>query len=301
MLWNVFDSLYHPSALFASHLDSYSHYLREAGEEVRTRCINFDLPEVHDSPFSPGDVLFMLDAYDLPTRAWGKVRIAQVAAMTSPMPWEVKDATGAPMYHCVISSIPWMVEAARAAGCRAEYMPLAFDTRARVAGMGVKRDLGCIFVGSVGSNHRRRTQLLEELKDVVTVMPPVFGREYFRTLARARVVLNVHAEWSRGAANNMRMFEATGMGAALVTDGDFERFWPADNESNDCVWAVDRKWIQYSEFSPRNLRTWLEGFASAGRFYGGRTSWGEEAQAITLREHTYESRVSELVALSRSL
>ncbi len=164
-----------------------------------------------------------------------------------------------------------------AKGCRAEYMPLAFDTRARVCGMGVKRDLDCIFIGTVGPNHQRRTELLRELSDVVTMLPPVFGREYFRMLARAKSVWHCHAEWSRGAANAMRLFEAAGMGCQVLSDG-------GGNEHFRGGWWMhnDRASIMSS------LANFHRGPAPTA-FYD-----------VILR-HTYESRIPRLIELARSL
>jgi hypothetical protein len=223
--WLVADSLACPEQFFCSHMSSYSHYLAEAGEqvdylEVGNHWGRQATGRITSYPLR-GDVVFALDDYDSVYRATNDfaVHIAQVAAITNPLPWNVRKADGSPAYSLVISSLQWMVEEARKHGCRAEYMPLAFDTRARVAGMGVARDLDCIFIGSRGPNHQRREQLLTELSDIVTVLPPVFGREYFKTLARAKVVFNVHAEWAKGEANAMRLFEATGMGARVVSDG----------------------------------------------------------------------------------
>jgi cell pole-organizing protein PopZ len=44
------------------------------------------------------------------------------------------------------------------------------------------------------------------------------GVDMYRELARSQVVLNVHIDAAGAAAANMRLFEATGMGACLVTD-----------------------------------------------------------------------------------
>ena len=207
--WLVADSLSCPEQFFCSHLSSYAHFLREAGEDARSYCMTLDAPGVdyrEGDTFARPDVVFALDRYDrCASWHWGLdvaartpvKRIAQVAAICNPMPWDVRKPDGSPAYDLVISSIPWMIDEARAKGCRAEYMPLAFDARARVCGMGVKRDLDCIFVGTVGPNHKRRTELLAALSDIVTVLPPVFGRQYFATLARAKVVFNPHSEWSR--------------------------------------------------------------------------------------------------------
>ena len=281
MKWLVADSLYCQKAFFCSHLSSYSHYLKEAGEQsdglwmrgADRRDWTFTGPGMP----GPADILFALDRYQESVVWHAAKRIAQVAAICNPMPWDVRKPDGSPAYDLIISSIPWMVEEARAKSCRAEYMPLAFDTRARVCGMGVERDLGCIFIGTTGPNHVKRTQLLDELKDVVTVMPPVFGREYFRTLARAKVVFNVHAEWARGAANNMRMFEACGMGAGLVGDGD----------SDD----VQLGW----------------GFESVAEARAAIQRAMEDCHAVdedtadVLLNHTYESRIPRLIELARSL
>ena len=49
-------------------------------------------------------------------------------------------------------------------------------------------------------------------------LAPVYGMEMFRTLAASEAVLNVHADIAGNHAGNMRMFEATGAGACLVTE-----------------------------------------------------------------------------------
>lgn len=48
--------------------------------------------------------------------------------------------------------------------------------------------------------------------------PPVFGMEMYRVLARSQATVNVHIGLAAGLAGNMRMFEATGCGAALFTE-----------------------------------------------------------------------------------
>ena len=142
MRWLIADSLSCPEQFFASHLDATTHYLREAGEDARSFCLNISSGpwDVHEGGrLVPADVVFALDRYDRCASWRGALPhakfIAQVAAVTPVRPWEVRKPDGSPAYDLVLSSIPHMVEQARAAGCRAEYMPLAFDTRARVCGM----------------------------------------------------------------------------------------------------------------------------------------------------------------------
>lgn len=50
------------------------------------------------------------------------------------------------------------------------------------------------------------------------VRPPVYGRAMFEELRKAKIALNVHIDSAGTCAGNVRLFEATGMGACLVTD-----------------------------------------------------------------------------------
>jgi len=233
--WLVTDSLYNPEAFTWGHLDSWSHYLREYGETVDT--YSRSLPTNEGKTFGKVDVLFALDYYR-DAVYWGaaKVKIAQVAAICDPMPWEVLNPDGSPAYDLVVSSLRWMVDESLRAGTDARHMPLAFDARAIVAGMGVKRDVDTLFVGTLGGNHRKRTDLVTRMsaEGRLTILPPTFGRAYFAALASAKRVLNVHAEWARGETNNMRMYEAAGMGAVPIDEDGRVQIMP------DIVWAKHR-------------------------------------------------------------
>ncbi len=48
--------------------------------------------------------------------------------------------------------------------------------------------------------------------------PPLFGLAMFQQLRDSRSTLNTHIDISTDSASNMRLFEATGVGACLVTD-----------------------------------------------------------------------------------
>jgi spore maturation protein CgeB len=45
-----------------------------------------------------------------------------------------------------------------------------------------------------------------------------WGREMYVLLGRSRIVVNRHGDIAEDFANNMRLFEATGMGALLMTE-----------------------------------------------------------------------------------
>ncbi len=279
--WAIFDSLYCPEQFTFSHLDSYATYLRLMGAQVAQVCWNFQhVPPAWDFVGEP-DVSFFLDRYEAARSTAGKIKVAQVAARCSTMPWEVRDVSGKHVYSLVLSSIPAIVDEARAEGCRAEYMPLAFDVRVRAATMGVKRTRDCVFIGTRGSNHRYREQVLHELDGIVEVLPPVFGADYYRALASARVIISPHAEWSCGAANNMRLYESVGVGASVVYDGLFP-----EEHGSAFGWSVndfDRNWRETVKFA-------LE-----------RTDLLDNDTGEVLTNHCYENRIPALVSLVRSL
>jgi spore maturation protein CgeB len=51
-----------------------------------------------------------------------------------------------------------------------------------------------------------------------SAVPPVFGRKMYEEMAQTRICLNTHIDVAGNYAGNLRIFEATGMGACLVTD-----------------------------------------------------------------------------------
>jgi SAM-dependent methyltransferase len=103
-----------------------------------------------------------------------------------------------------------------------------------------------------------------------------WGIEMFRLLGRARVVINRHADFAGQYANNMRLYEATGMGACLVTErkanlGD--------------LFALGTEIIEYT--SPTQVvnlvRELLDDDVRRGEVAGA-------GQRRTLREHSYRAR-----------
>jgi spore maturation protein CgeB len=109
----------------------------------------------------------------------------------------------------------------------------------------------------------------------------VWGLDMYRALARSRVTLNRHINVAENNANNMRLYEATGVGALLITDRK-------DNLGE--LFEVGKEVVAYS--SPEEA-------AELIRYY---IAHPEEARAIalagqarTLREHTYKRRMEELV------
>ena len=157
-----------------------------------------------------------------------------VGQIASPVP-AVTDLSA---FDLLVSSFPHFVERFRAMGVCAQYQPLGFDARVLADIAEVSRDIPVSFVGGISAAHGKGTTFLEQLAAQLPIafwgygkegLPSdspiralhngeVWGVEMFRTLARSRITVNRHIDTAEQYANNMRLFEATGCGALLITD-----------------------------------------------------------------------------------
>ena len=114
----------------------------------------------------------------------------------------------------------------------------------------------------------------------------VFGLDNFRLLGRSRLTFNCHIDCAESSAGNARLFEATGMGACLITDWktNLPQLFEPDTEVvtyrsiEECIEKV--KYLLDHE--PQRQR-----IAAAG-------------QKRTLRDHTYVKRAAQLDEIIRS-
>jgi hypothetical protein len=215
-------------------------------------------------------------------------------------------------FDLIVTSFPHFAERFRALGIDSEYQPLGFDARLHDAlrANGVdpapegERPHAVSFVGGLDPNaHAAGTRLLERVAarlpvdfwgygaGALPVGSPIrdryrgeaWGMTMYQVLARSRIVINRHIDVAAGYANNMRLYEATGSGALLVTDHGRnlgELFEPGREvlvyESvDDLVPTLER--LLADDCERRRI-------ADAG-------------QARTLRDHTYERRMAELAEL----
>jgi hypothetical protein len=210
-------------------------------------------------------------------------------------------------FDLILTSFPHFVERFRALGVRSEYFRIGFDERVldrlRAAQPAPAGDL--VFVGGLDPGvHGEGIRLLEllcgQLGDAVTVygygagrlakdsliLPryrgEAWGLEMYRVLAGARVVLNRHIAAAEGYANNMRLYEATGVGAALLTD---------EGRNLAELFAPGREVATYS--GPDLVARARELLADEP----GRAAIAAAGQERTLSEHTYARRMAELAQL----
>ncbi|MBW2066771.1 MAG: glycosyltransferase [Deltaproteobacteria bacterium] len=205
-------------------------------------------------------------------------------------------------YDLVLSSLPNQVEFFRDSGLKSRLFRLAFEPSVLEQLSFEGKGEYVSFVGSLSSHHGDRIQLLEKIgkhmklkiwtgakttKRSSTLAPLIqgeaWGREMFQVLARSRMVLNHHIGISGRYANNMRLYEATGVGTLLVTD------W---KENLGSMFETGKEVVAY-----RSPRECIELMAYYFEHPAEAEAIAKAGQRRTLREHTYRERMEEMIAI----
>jgi hypothetical protein len=209
-------------------------------------------------------------------------------------------------YDLILTSFPHFVPRLRALGVASEYFRIGFDTRVLEKLGSVPKDVDASFVGGISRHHRKAVPVLEYMAretpmqffgygaDGLDADSPirsrhhgeVWGVDMYRALARSRVTLNRHIDVAENNANNMRLYEATGVGSLLITDRK-------DNLGE--IFEIGKEVVTYGsqEEAARLVRYYLANPDEARAI-------AQAGQARTLREHTYERRMQELVPILES-
>jgi len=113
-----------------------------------------------------------------------------------------------------------------------------------------------------------------------SVLPPVFGIEQFKLLSKAKICFNIHGEVARACAGNLRLFEATGVGACLVTD------W---KENLGELFEIDKEVVAYKskEECTEKIKWLLQNPSEVTRI-------GQAGKARTLKDHTTQNRANQI-------
>ena len=248
------------------------------------------------------DVLYCQDVNFLPPRVLQALRpharliVGQIA---SPLP----PTAFLHGYDLVLTSFPHFVDRLRGLGLRSDYFRIGFDTRVLERLGPVAQDLGSSFVGGISRHHMHAITLLEALAtrtDTVfygygaQALAPaspvrqrhrgeVWGLDMYRALARSRVTINRHIGVAENFANNMRLYEATGVGTLLITDR---------KDNLQTLFDVGREVLAYGS---------TDEAIEIVNYYAARPQQAAEiaraGQTRTLAEHTYAHRMQELVPL----
>jgi len=211
-----------------------------------------------------------------------------------------------------VSSFPHYVERFRRRGLDAEYLSIAFYARVldRLKERGLDPDSTSerryllTFVGGLSPRvYDRGTRLLETVAGELDVavwgydepeLPadsPIlrhyhghaWGIEMYEILAQSCITINRHGEVAEGYANNMRLFEATGVGAALATEAQ---------ANLSALYEPERELIAYEDAYDliEKIRHYLEHDEQ-------RLAIARAGQARTFEEHTYAARIPRLAEM----
>ena len=160
-------------------------------------------------------------------------------------------------YDLMVCNFPSILDQYRAQGLRAAYFAPAHDPELDAYSANEDRPIDILFVGSYSRHHHRRAQLLESVADLggqykvclhldvsratalaesplgrllpisrmrrprsiqAATLPSLYGRDLYRRLSMAKVVVNGAIDMAGTDRGNMRCFEALGCACALLSD-----------------------------------------------------------------------------------
>lgn len=208
------------------------------------------------------------------------------------------------LFDLVLTSFPHYVDRFRALGVGSEFFRIGFDPRILddLDDAPPSRDL--VFVGALNRlRHRRGNGTFNRAARRVPIefwgydlrgWPPwsrirrgyrgeAWGLEMYRLLRDARISLNRHIAEAEGHANNMRLYEATGVGSLLLTD---------EGSNLADLFKPGSEVVTYAD---------VDDLVEKARHYlaheDERRTIAAAGQSRTLRDHTYELRMRELAEI----
>ena len=201
-------------------------------------------------------------------------------------------------FDIIVTAVPHFVDFFRSQGITTYYQSLAFTPSILDRIPVSEKKIPASFIGGFSNLHQERINFVEGVVTKLEVdifgygddqLPlespihkrhkgPVWGLEMFKVLNQSNITLNKHIDMARNSAANMRLYEATGCGALLITDykDNLNQLFRIGEEvvayrsAEECV-ALVKYYLKYPEEAKE--------IADAG-------------QKRTLEEHTYDKRMA---------
>lgn len=206
-------------------------------------------------------------------------------------------------YDLILTSFPHFVDKLRKNGKKCDYFRIGFDKRILSKVPIFEKDINFSFIGGISKYHKHALKNIEYLVSNADLKVygyganklPInsiirnkhngekWGLDMYKTLGKTKISFNRHINVAENNANNMRLFEATGMGSLLITD-------KKDNLNQ--LFEVDREIVTYKskEEALEKYNYLMDNpFKIKEIAYAG--------QQRTLRDHTYEIRMHELIEI----
>jgi glycosyltransferase involved in cell wall biosynthesis len=208
-------------------------------------------------------------------------------------------------YGLIISSFPHYVKRFRKMKINSEYLKWCVEDSIPKRIKKNKKAYNVVYVGGLTPAHRKGNKALEELTKEVgvdiwgygenTLLPTstirkhfhgqAWGNKMYEIFTKSKIVVNRHIDVAENWANNMRMFEVTGMGALLITD---------HKRNIGKFFQVGKEVVTYKD--PQDLVRKVKYYLSHPK---ERERIAKAGQKRTLKEHTYRERMKELDRILR--
>ncbi|MBI4407193.1 MAG: glycosyltransferase [Candidatus Kerfeldbacteria bacterium] len=204
-------------------------------------------------------------------------------------------------FDLILTSFPHFVPRLQAMGIQAEYFKIGFEERlVPLLADVTEKKYDVVFIGGFSKVHRDSAQALEQLASVVPIDVWGYGIEtlpaaaklreryhgeawaldMYRIITQAKICINRHSSAAANYANNMRLFETTGLGTFLLTD---------QKQNLADLFAINQEVVAYGS---------ADELISKVRYYlkqdVEREAIAKAGQQRTLQDHTYRQRMLEL-------
>lgn len=141
-------------------------------------------------------------------------------------------------FDLIVTSMPHFVKKLRKNGISSEYLKWAFEKSIPKTISKNERIYDVSYVGAFSPHHSEGNKILETLakkikvefwgyaENFLSLLSPIkktfngqaWGKDMYTIFSKSKIVINRHINVAGNYANNMRLYEATGMGALLITD-----------------------------------------------------------------------------------
>lgn len=205
-------------------------------------------------------------------------------------------------YDLILTSFPHFVDRLRKLGVQSEYFKIGFEERIleELSTTPPEKKYDVVFIGGFSSVHQHATQALEALAAVVPVHVwsagiqhlhvnsplrrqyhgEAWGMDMYRIIRQAKICVNRHSAAAEQYANNMRLYETTGLGTCLFTDA---------KKNLGELFAIGKEVVVYH--SEEELIERVQYYVAHD---DEREAIARAGQQRTLRDHTYRQRMIEL-------
>jgi hypothetical protein len=206
-------------------------------------------------------------------------------------------------FDLILTSFPHFVERFKNIGIASEYFKIGFEASILDKLTAFPKKYDAVFVGGISRYHAAFIETFEYLAKNTSVdfwgygakkIPagsPIlakhhgeaWGLDMYNILYNSKISINRHIDAAENNANNMRLYESTGVGTMLITDHK-------DNIAE--LFEIGKEIETYKT---------KEELAEKINYYlahdNEREKIARAGQQRTLKDHTYEIRIKELISI----